>query len=327
MIKRKQTANNKVLLLDTNHPLLEERFVKEGFQCDYFPDLGLEALHDIIGNYSGIIVRSRFQLDSALLSRAVQLSFIGRVGAGMEGIDKAFAESKGIRCFNAPEGNRNAVGEHAVGVLLTLINRLMIADREVRKGVWKREENRGIELEGKTVGIIGYGNTGGAFARKLSGFGCRVIAYDKYKKGYTDDYAEESSMREVFAESDILSLHVPLTSETTGLVDTTYLHKFKKNIWLINTARGKVVNTSDLVDGLESGKVLGAALDVIEYESLSFENLEAENLPEPYQYLISSPKVILTPHIAGWTIESKRKLAEVIAGKILGAFCPPSSHL
>jgi D-3-phosphoglycerate dehydrogenase len=323
MTERKQTANNKVLLLDTNHPLLEERFAKEGFRCDYYPDLSLEALHNIIGNYSGIILRSRFHLDSALLSKAVQLSFIGRVGAGMEGIDQAFAESKGIRCFNAPEGNRNAVGEHALGMLLTMINRLMIADREVRKGIWKREENRGIELEGKTVGIIGYGNTGGAFARKLAGFGCRVIAYDKYKKGFTDDYAEESSMREVFTESDILSLHVPLSGETSGLVNEAYLQKFIKNIWLINTARGQVVNTADLVEGLKSGKVLGAALDVIEYESLSFENLEGEKLPEPFQYLISSDKAILTPHIAGWTIESKRKLAEVIAGKILGQFRPP----
>lgn len=325
MIDRKETFNNKVLLLDTNHPLLEERFVKEGFQCDYFPDLDLESLKAIVGNYSGIIVRSRFHLDRAVLSGAAHLSFIGRVGAGMEGIDKAYAESKGIRCFNAPEGNRNAVGEHALGMLLSLTNRLRIADDEVRKGVWKREENRGIELEGKTVGIIGYGNTGGAFARKLAGFGCRVIAYDKYKKGYTDEYAEESSMQEIFTESDILSLHVPLTGETSGLVNEAYLHRFKKNIWLINTARGQVVNTSDLVKVLKSGKVLGAALDVIEYESLSFENLEDKNLPEPFQYLISSDKVILTPHIAGWTIESKRKLAEVITGKILGQFCPPSS--
>lgn len=320
----KTTANHRVLLLDTNHPLLQESLEMEGFICDYFPDLDIEQLHGIIGDYAGVILRSRFILDKTLLSKAGNLSFIGRVGAGMEGIDMDYARSVGVQCLNAPEGNRNAVGEHALGMLLVLLNRLLIADQEVRNGIWKREENRGSELEGKTVGIIGYGNTGGAFARKLSGFGCRVLAYDKYKKGFTDDYVEEANMSEIFMECDILSLHVPLTQETTHLVDAAYLDKFKKDIWLINTARGKVVNTPDLVEGLISGKIMGAALDVLEYENLSFEDLDKKSLPPAFSYLIKSDKVILSPHIAGWTIESKRKLAEVLSAKILAEFKPPN---
>lgn len=319
------TQNNKVLLLDSNHEALEQGLSDAGFQCDYFPDLDIEELKSIISNYSGIIVRSRFKLDRDLLERAEMLSFIGRVGAGMEGIDLDYAISRGIQCYNAPEGNRNAVGEHAMGMLLSLTNRLLIVDAEVRRGIWKREENRGIELEGKTIGIIGYGNTGSAFARKLSGFDCTVLAYDKYKSGFTNRDVEEVGMERIFNESDILSLHIPLTSETTYLVNTSYLEKFKKEVILINTSRGMCVNTADLVAALESCKVTAAALDVLEYENQSFEGLDEASLPEAYKYLVSSDKVILSPHIAGWTYESKLKLAKTILSKILANFNPPTS--
>ena len=317
------TANNKVLLLDSNHPVLEERLKEAGFHCDYFADMNLGKLKQIIGLYSGIIVRSRFYLDQDLLSLAGNLSFIGRVGAGMEGIDIAYAQKAGIRCFNAPEGNRNAVGEHALGMLLALMNRMIIADHEVRQGIWRREENRGEELHGKTIGIIGYGNTGGAFAKKLSSFNCNVLAYDKYKSGFSDEYVKEAGMEEIFRHSDVLSLHVPLTEETRYLVNADYLKKFSNNIWIINTSRGAVVNTGDLVEGLNSAKVKGAALDVLEYESLSFEKLQDKVLPEPYRMLADSDKGILSPHVAGWTVESKLKLAEVITDKILAEFKPP----
>ena len=319
-----KTFNNKVILLDTSHPALEQGLTDAGFHCDYFFDLSIVRLKQIISNYSGIIVRSRFHIDRELLSLAKNLAFVARVGAGMEGIDVEYAESIGVRCFNAPEGNRNAVGEHATGMLLGLMNRVLIADAEVRNGIWKREENRGLELEGKTVGIIGYGNTGGAFARKLSGFDCQVLAYDKYKSGFSDEYATEASMEEIFMDADILSLHIPLTEETNYLVDNKYLNKFNKDILLINTSRGRIVKTVDLVDALNAGKVIGAALDVLEYEKLSFESLQDDELPGPYKALILSDKVILSPHVAGWTHESKLKLAEVILGKILSEFKPPA---
>lgn len=321
---KQKTKNNRVLLLDTNHELLEQKLSEAGFHCDYFPQLDLSGLKEIIGNYSGIIIRSRFHLNRELLTLAKDLAFIGRVGAGMEGIDIDFATSSGIRCFNAPEGNRNAVGEHAIGMLLVLANKLLIANNEVRNGIWKREENRGIEIKGRTVGIIGYGNTGGSFARKLYGFGCKVLAFDKYKSGFSDEFVIESGMSEIFKEADILSLHVPLTDETEYLVDKDYLEKFRKNIILINTSRGKVVKTDDLVETLKTGKVSGAALDVLEYESESFENLNNDSMPAPLHYLISSDKTILSPHIAGWTVESKRKLAEVIVGKVLAEFKAPA---
>jgi len=317
------TANNKVLLLDTNHPLLEARLKDAGFNCYYFHDITLDSLKDIIGDYSGVIVRSRFHLDRELLERARNLSFIGRVGAGMEGIDVVYAESRGISYFNAPEGNRGAVGEHALGMLLALMNRMLPADGEVRQGIWKREENRGSEINGKTVAIIGYGNTGSAFARVLSGLQCRVIAYDKYREGFSDEFVSEATMDEVFSEADILSLHVPLTNETTFMITEDYLQRFSRPLWLVNTSRGKVVDTESLLRCMDSGKVRGVALDVLEFENLSFESLEHDNLPDAYRKLVARDDVILTPHIAGWTHESKIKLAEVVVEKILSAFSPP----
>ncbi len=305
-----------VLFIDTVHPVLMEDLFVFGFQCNYFDGFGREDFLKVISDYSGIIIRGKIRLDRDFLAAAPKLKFIGRVGSGMENIDVEFAESRGITCLNAPEGNRDAVGEHALGMLLMLMNRLRIADREVRGGIWIREGNRGTEISGKTVGIIGYGNMGSAFAQRLKGFGSRVIAYDKCKFDYSDEYVEESDMDTIFRESDILSLHVPLTEETTFLVDDDYIRKFRKNIYIINTARGKVLKTSDLVRKLKTGKVPGACLDVLEYEKMSFEDIDQEQLPDVFKYLIQSDRVVLSPHIAGWTHESNYKMAKVIADKV-----------
>lgn len=306
----------KVLFIDSTHPSLREGLVKLGFHCDYFPDYQREDFIKIIGDYEGVIIRSKIKLDDEILSKATNLKFIGRVGAGMENINVRFAERQGIKCLNAPEGNRGAVGEQAVGMLLMLFNHLMRADAEVRKGIWLREENRGLEIEGKIVGIIGYGNTGGSFARKLKGFRPKVLAYDKYKTDYSDVYAREATMDELFEQCDVVSLHLPLTDETRFLVDHDFINRFKKPFFLINTSRGKIVKTDDLVKNLNSGKVLGACLDVLEFEGLSFGNLDQENLPKAFTELIKMDNVVLSPHIAGWTHESNLKLSATIVRKV-----------
>ena len=306
----------KVLFIDTGHPVLLEELEKEGFQCNYFPHFKRKDFLSIVADYTGIIIRSKIKLDMEFLSRAAGLRFIGRVGAGMENIDVEYARSQGISCLHAPEGNRDAVGEQAIGMILSLFNKLNKSDAEVRKGIWLREENRGIELGGKTIGIIGYGNTGGAFAKKLVGFDVQVLAYDKYKSDFSDDYVTESTMQELYANSDIVSLHVPLTEETNYLVNKTFLDRFHKNIYMINTSRGRVVNTKDLVECLKSDRVSGVCLDVLEYEGLSFENLSTEELPITFLELVAMENVILSPHIAGWTHESNYKLAMTIVEKI-----------
>jgi D-3-phosphoglycerate dehydrogenase len=306
----------KILFLDSNHPVMLEVLREKGFVCDEDYTAPKAEVLSRIAQYDGVIIRSRFKLDKEFLDAATNLKVIGRAGAGMENIDVAYAEAKGIRCVHAPEGNRVAVGEHALGMLLALMNNFRRADNEVRTGVWKREENRGTELTGKTVGIIGYGNMGSAFAKVLRGFDVKILAYDKYKSGFGDGYVTESTPEAVFAEADVLSLHVPLTDETRGMINTSYLRSFAKNIWLINTSRGPVVNTEALVEAIRSGKVIGAGLDVLEYESVSFEQLSAEQLPEPFQQLRVSDRVILSPHVAGWTFESHRKIAEVLAAKV-----------
>ncbi len=305
----------KVLFVDTTHPLLPEALEQNGFTCEHFSGFAYADYLKIIHEYSGVIIRSGIPLDSHILQKATKLKFIGRVGAGMENIDEDTARQQGIACLSAPEGNRDAVGEHTTAMLLALMNKLLTADAQVRAGQWKREENRGEEIMGKTIAIIGYGNMGSAFARRLSGFGARVIAYDKYKSAYSDAYVAECTMKEVFRESDILSLHVPLTSETDYLVDAAYIESFAKPIRLINTARGRVVKTADLVMKMKEGKVKGAALDVLEYEKKTLENLDA--LPPDFEYLAASPHTVLSPHIAGWTQESLVKLAQTLVDKIL----------
>lgn len=307
----------KILIIDTVHPILKEKLEKSSFTCVDGTALSKTEIEKIIHEYLGIIIRSRIFIDSSFIDKAKKLEFIGRVGSGMESIDVAYAEKKKVRCFNSPEGNRDAVGEHALGMLLSLMNNIHKSDKQVRKGLWNREKNRGEEIGGKTIGIIGYGNTGGAFARKLKGFNANVIAHDKYRKDFSDQFVKEVSLNEIFKKAEILSFHVPLTDETHYMVDEKFITKFKNNFWLINTSRGPVVNTNDLVKNLKTGKIKGCALDVIEYEEGSFEMLKGKVLPAPWKYLINSDNVILTPHIAGWTKESKIKLAEVLAEKIL----------
>jgi len=306
----------KILTLDSNHELLNQGLKNAGFQVDEDYTSPEESVLRKISEYDGIIIRSRIPVDKEFIERATNLKFIGRVGAGLENIDEYYAELKGIKLFNAPEGNRDSVGEHALGMLLMLMNRLKIADNEVRNGVWKREENRGDELMGKTIGIIGYGNMGKAFAQRLKGFGVDVICYD-IKENIGDENARQVSLDELFKKAEVVSLHTPQTPETIGLVNAEFIGSFQKSIYFINTARGRSVVTKDLTDGLKSGKIKGACLDVHEYENASFENLKLNELPEEFQYLLQSEKVIMTPHIAGWTIQSKEKLAQVILDKIV----------
>ncbi|MFI5149001.1 MAG: NAD(P)-dependent oxidoreductase [Bacteroidia bacterium] len=306
-----------VLFIDSNHPALHTMLGEAGIQCDLNYHWTREEIEAHLPLYDGIVIRSRIRLDKALIDKGTRLRFIARAGAGMENIDVAYAESKGIRCLNSPEGNKDAVAEHALGMLLSLFNNLCRANREVREMQWNREANRGIELMGKTVGIIGYGNMGMAFARLLKGFDVTVLAYDKYKQGFSDEYALESSLEKIKQDADILSLHVPLTDETQYMADDAFFRAFRKNIYVINTARGKVLNTEDLLKNLESGKIRGACLDVLEYEALSFENIATEKAPPAFLNLLKSDKVMLSPHIAGWSIESNEKIARVLAGKII----------
>lgn len=306
---------SKILFLDSTHPFLPETLDKLGYDVIHFNGTK-DKLNDDVIDAKGLVVRSRFQIDSKLIDRAVNLRFIARAGAGMENIDVEYAENKGIACISSPEGNRDAVGEQALGMLLMLMNNLRKADEEVRAGIWQREANRGFELCGKTVGIIGYGNMGSAFAKKLQGFDCRVIAYDKYKTGYSNEFVEEQDMRTLYEQCDVLSLHLPLTEETTYLANESFFGAFSKPIWFINTARGMVCKTSALIEAMEAGRVRGAALDVLEWEDYSFENFFKRNLPEEFTWLCQSDRVVMSPHIAGWTHESNLKHAEVLLEKI-----------
>lgn len=315
----------KILLLDSNHPLITEQLLAKGFVLEEDFTSSYDEVLQKINQYDGIIIRSRIPLDKNFLENAPNLKFIARVGAGMENIDLETAKNLGISLINSPEGNRDSVAEHVVGMLLILMNRLFIASEEVKNGVWKREENRGDELLGKTFGIIGYGNMGKATAKRLSGFGVEVIFYD-ILQNLEDEFAKQVSLEELQERADILSLHIPLDASTEYLVDENFISKMKKNFYLVNTARGKNVKTSALVDALKSGKVKAAALDVLEYEKSSFENLDTSTSlstrnKEDLQFLLDSEQVIVTPHIAGWTHQSKEKLAQFIVDKIVQQFC------
>lgn len=306
----------RVLHLDSNHPALEQGLAHLGFQNEFDYTSTFSEILEKIDRYEGIIIRSRIPINRELLERASKLEFIGRVGAGLENIDVDFAARQGVFLAAAPEGNRNAVGEHTLGMLLSLLNKLHTADREVRSGIWKREENRGWELDGLTVGIIGYGNMGKSFARKLRGFEVETLCLDLVPN-VGDAMARQVNLSEFQEKCDVVSLHVPETELTVGMVNKTFIQGFKKPFWLLNTARGKCVKTADLVEGLQSGKIRGAGLDVLEYEKGSFESLFAGGtMPEAFKYLIESPKVLLSPHVAGWTVESKERLAQVLVNKI-----------
>ena len=307
----------KILLLDKNHPLISEQLLEKNFILEEDFISSYEQVLEKIDKYEGVIIRSRIPLDERLLEKGKNLKFIARVGAGMENIDVLKAQELGIKLINSPEGNRDAVAEHCLGMLLVLMNRLFISANEVKNNVWLREENRGDEIKGKTFGLIGYGNMGKALAKRLSGFGCEVIFYD-IKPNLSDGFAKQVSLEELQADADILSLHIPLNDKTHYIIDEKFISEMKKSFYFINTSRGKNVKTSALIEGIKSGKVKGACLDVLEYEKSSFENLELEN--DDLQYLLNSEKVIVTPHIAGWTHQSKIKLAQTIVDKILAEF-------
>lgn len=316
----RQEVKMKILHLDINHSLLINQLNDLGFVNNEDYTSSKSVIEEKIHEYDGIIIRSRFSIDKQFLDAAKNLKFIGRVGAGLENIDVDYAKVKGVELIAAPEGNRNAVGEHALGMLLSLFNKLNKADKEIRSGKWLREDNRGLELDGKTIGLIGYGNTGKAFAKKLRGFDVKVLCCD-IKKDVGDKNAKQVSIEIIQSRADVLSLHIPETPVTRNMVSSNFINQFKKPFWLLNTARGKCVATSDLVKELQSGKILGAGLDVLEYEKSSFEDMFSSNkLPQDFQYLIQAKNVILSPHIAGWTIESKVKLAQTIVDKIKDRF-------
>ncbi len=311
----------KVLHLDINHPLLLEQLQAYGFENHTDYSSSKAEIEAKIAAYDGLIIRSRFTLDKTFFDAATNLKFIGRLGAGLENIDTDYAAQKGVKLYNAPEGNRNAVGEQTLGMLLSLFNKLNKADHEVRNGLWQREENRGLEIEGKTIGIIGYGNMGKSFAKKISGFDCEVLCYD-LKPGVENEDARQVNLAEFQEKCDVVSLHTPLNPTSDKMINSRFIDGFKKSFWFLTTARGACTVTADVVEAMKSGKILGAGFDVLEYEKKSFENLFTDQaaMPEAFRYLIESENVLLMPHVAGWTVESKIKLAQTIVDKIKADF-------
>lgn len=300
-----------ILIMDDIHPDFQKGMQMAGFKVEVF-----ETPSQL--SYShGWIVRSKHQINRDLIDQAPALQFIARAGSGLENIDVAYAFKRGITIFNSPEGNRDAVGEHALGMLLSLLNNLCRCNTQVKARIWMRKENWGHELKGKTVGIIGYGNMGSAFSQKLSSLECKIIAYDKYKHNFSNSFVQECTLEDIFHHADVVSLHVPLTKETIYMADENFFSSFRKPIWFINTSRGLVCKTAALVEALKSGKVLGAALDVLEWEDTSFEKFSLQNLPEALQELIQMDNVILSPHVAGWTYEAYQKHSIILLQKIL----------
>ncbi len=311
----------KVGFLDIVHDVLKEGLQSKGFECIDLTEVSKENILSDLASYDGIVVRSRFPIDEVFLSKAENLKFIARSGAGMENIDIDYCENNNIKLFNAPEGNRNAVGEHALGMILSLFNNLNKGDKEVRSGLWDREGNRGVELDGKTIGLIGFGNNGAAFAKKLRGFDVEVLAYDKYKSGYGNEFVKEVSLETLKEKAEVLSLHIPQNEETKWMINHSFINEMKNSFYLINLSRGQIVVTEDLKAGLESDRVLGACLDVLEYEKSSFEDMfDDKNIPEAFKYLIDSDKTILSPHVGGWTNESYYLLSKVLLDKIITSF-------
>lgn len=304
-----------ILIVDDVHAVFLNRLKEANVSYDYFPALNLSDTSKIIHNYTGLVIRSKFQIDRDFLRLCKHLKVIARAGAGMDNIDEQAAKEESIMLLNAPEGNRDAVAEHLIGMLLTLFNRLKSADSSIRNGLWLREEHRGLELGGKTVGLIGYGNNGQAMARKLAGFNVNVLAYDKYKTAFSDQYARESTMDELWESADILSFHIPLTEETAQLADEKFLLSFRKPIFILNAARGGIIDIPSLLKAIETGAILGAALDVLPVEK--HPTLHNANW---YEALMRNEKVLLSPHVAGWTIESYFKIADVLATKLIAFY-------
>lgn len=310
----------KVLFIDTVHEILQQRLEQNNVVCFDGTSLSIEKIKVLLNDMDGLVIRSRFRLDKNILDSAPHLKFIARSGAGMENIDETYCKNRNIQLFNAPEGNCTAVAEHALGMILALFNHLKSGDEEVRNGVWDREGNRGIELTGKTIGIIGYGHNGSAFAKVLKGFDCKILAYDKYKNGFGTDWVHESTLEEIYQQAEIISFHIPQNEETIYWANDDFFQKVKHSFYLINLSRGKIVKTAALVNALKSEKIKGAVLDVLEYESSSFENIDQNDLPDDFKFLLSSNKVLLSPHVGGWTKESYFKLSNVLADKIETAF-------
>ena len=308
----------RILHIDSNHPSLIPMLIKNGHvnHSDF-----ISSKHDIglvIKNYDGLILRSRFKIDKEFIDKAINLKFIARVGSGIENIDSKYAKTKNIEVISSPEGNSNAVGEHAMGLLLSLLNNINTSSVQVKKGVWVREQNRGHELEGKTVAILGLGNTGKSFAKKISAFNCNVIFYD-INDDIKSDIAKKSSLDDIYENADVLSLHLPHTNLTFNLFNKTFIEKFNKPFWLLNTSRGSIVNTADLIEALKINKVLGAGLDVLDIESSSFTEI-INDKNDDFHKLSSFKNVIITPHIAGWTFESNIKLSKIVVDKINNYF-------
>jgi D-3-phosphoglycerate dehydrogenase / 2-oxoglutarate reductase len=306
-----------VLFIDVVHEILHEKLIENGFNCIDGTQLNLEEIKQNLSDITGIVIRARYYLDAEILDFSPNLKFIARSGAGMENIDIHYCENRNIQLFNAPEGNRNAVGEHALGMLLSLMNKIHTANNEVKNGIWLREKNRGNELDGKTVGIIGYGNNGTAFAKKLKGFDVEILAYDKYKKNFGNNDITESNIEQIFEKADVISFHIPQNSETIYFANQEFFEKIRKPIYLLNLSRGKIVETKALLNAIKSGKIIGAGLDVLEYEKSSFENFYDDSLPKEFSELIQRDEVLLTPHVGGWTHESYYKLSAILAEKIV----------
>jgi D-3-phosphoglycerate dehydrogenase len=312
----------KIIVVDTIHSALYQLLGDNDFNCIDASYMDDTQVYNSLFDADGLVLRSRMTLDRQFIDKYPKLKFIGRVGAGLEHIDVDYATEKGIRVLSSPEGNRQAVAEHALGSLLTLFNRIHIANAEVRRGQWIRKANEGIELQGKTIGIIGFGNTGEAFSMVASGFQTRILAFDKYKSGFGNANVNEVSMHELFEHADIVSLHLPCNQETHYLVNEHWLSSFQKPIYIINTSRGSIVDTSALLEAIDSGKVLGACLDVLEYETENLKMPQIDSLPDSARKLMMNDKVLLTPHIAGLTRESYEKLSSILAQKIIDAFGP-----
>ncbi len=310
----------KVYFIDTVHGVLHERLTQAGFTCFDISNERIEHITEKIFDAFGLVIRSKISLTQEVLSRCQNLKFIARSGSGLENIDIEYCKKQSINCYNSPEGNRNAVAEHGLGMLLSLLNRIHISDLQIRNGIWQRESNRGEELDGKIVGIIGYGNNGAAFAKKLRGFDVKVLAYDKYKSGFGDHYVHECTLSAIMDQADVISFHIPLNKETKYMMNEEFIDKMSKPFVLINMSRGRIVHTKSLVEGLKTTKIKGACLDVLEYEKKSFETFFEQNIPEEFSYLTACERVVMTPHIAGWTIESYFKLSNILADKILADY-------